>query len=404
LPLTSLADDVAAFDGVMERLDGPVVLVGHAYAGDVIAALSSGRRSGCRLVFHKAKARSFTFARLEGVHVAAASPRSPRRTRIPPNLLAIPFGLSGLGDAWDAARPLLSVSAAVPQAIYILAALVWLALVLAYAAQGRRQMLLDLHDPVQSPFVALAVITPMILAAALASVAYPAGRVLVVVFLVMTLLLGGWLTGQWMVGDLSQDVFHPGYFLPTVAGGLVGAYAAAAVHLHGVAVASFGIGIICWLLLGSTVLSPLFFRPTLPPTLIPTLAIEAAPPALAGFAYFAVNGRIIDSFAYALGGYAVLMVLVQMRFIPCYRRLRFSPGFWAFAFAYGVVAADTLVWITLTRPAGATGYAVAVITLITLFIAAIAVRTVIAVARGRFPGAPQPAQPESPAHLSRGRP
>jgi pimeloyl-ACP methyl ester carboxylesterase len=37
LPLTSLADDVAALDRVIERLPGPVVLVGHAYAGAVIA-------------------------------------------------------------------------------------------------------------------------------------------------------------------------------------------------------------------------------------------------------------------------------------------------------------------------------------------------------------------------------
>lgn len=38
LPLTSLADDVAALDRVIERIDGPVVLAGHAYAGAVIAA------------------------------------------------------------------------------------------------------------------------------------------------------------------------------------------------------------------------------------------------------------------------------------------------------------------------------------------------------------------------------
>src|SRR5262249_29146936 len=37
LPLTSLADDIAAVERVLERLDGPVVLVGHAYAGAVIA-------------------------------------------------------------------------------------------------------------------------------------------------------------------------------------------------------------------------------------------------------------------------------------------------------------------------------------------------------------------------------
>src|SRR6516225_7453117 len=37
LPLTSLADDIAAVGRVLERLDSLVVLAGHAYAGAVIA-------------------------------------------------------------------------------------------------------------------------------------------------------------------------------------------------------------------------------------------------------------------------------------------------------------------------------------------------------------------------------
>ena len=36
LPLTSLTDDVAALDRMIERVAGPVILVGHAYAGGVI--------------------------------------------------------------------------------------------------------------------------------------------------------------------------------------------------------------------------------------------------------------------------------------------------------------------------------------------------------------------------------
>lgn len=43
LPLSSLDDDVAALDRVLERVDGPVVLVGHAYAGAVIAATRSSK-------------------------------------------------------------------------------------------------------------------------------------------------------------------------------------------------------------------------------------------------------------------------------------------------------------------------------------------------------------------------
>jgi len=41
LPLTSFAEDTAAVERTLERASGPVVLVGHAYAGAVIAAARS---------------------------------------------------------------------------------------------------------------------------------------------------------------------------------------------------------------------------------------------------------------------------------------------------------------------------------------------------------------------------
>jgi len=40
LPMTSLADDVAALDRTLERVEGPVVVAGHAYAGAVIGSTS----------------------------------------------------------------------------------------------------------------------------------------------------------------------------------------------------------------------------------------------------------------------------------------------------------------------------------------------------------------------------
>lgn len=41
IPLTSFSDDVAALDRALERVSGPVVLAGHAYAGAVIGATRS---------------------------------------------------------------------------------------------------------------------------------------------------------------------------------------------------------------------------------------------------------------------------------------------------------------------------------------------------------------------------
>jgi tellurite resistance protein len=321
-----------------------------------------------------------------------------RLRRIPPNTFGIAFGLSGLAEAWHTAEPLLGTPAGIADALYIVAAAAWLVVTVMYTAHGPRPILADLRDPVAAPFVALAVIVPMLLGTALAPASLTAGRVVVVIFLAATAVLGGWLTGQWIVGDLALDSLHPGYFLPTVAGGLVGATAAAEVGLHTLAVASFGLGLVSWLVIGSLLFNRLFFRPMLPPPLVPTLAIEFAPPTVGGAAYFALSSGTVTTFAAALGGYAILMAVVQLRLIPLYARLRFSPGFWSFTFSYAAGATDALLWLTADKPAGARAYACVVVALITLLIVAIAARTAVAVARGQYlPAPPRPLYRTCPA-------
>jgi hypothetical protein len=52
----------------------------------------------------------------------------PGWRRFPPNLFAIPFGLTGLAEAWHAAEQTLHTPEAVPDALAIVAALAWLTL------------------------------------------------------------------------------------------------------------------------------------------------------------------------------------------------------------------------------------------------------------------------------------
>jgi tellurite resistance protein len=199
--------------------------------------------------------------------------------------------------------------------------------------------------------------------------------------LIPTALLGAWLTGQWIAGDMDITKAHPGYFLPTVAGGFLSAQVAPHVGLHSLGMLCFGAGVGCWLLLGSVILNRLIFT-TLPPAgLMPTLAIEVAPPAVAGNAYFALHGLRADTASYALAGYSVLMVLVQLRLLPLYLRLRFTAGFWAFTFSWSAVALLALHWLALTHPAGQRALAWLVCSAVTVLVAAIAVRTVVALGR-----------------------
>jgi pimeloyl-ACP methyl ester carboxylesterase len=86
LPLTSLADDVAALDRTMERVEGPVVLVGHAYAGAVIGATRSARAQA--LVYVAALAPD------EGETVAEVFYRAP------PHALAPKLEPDGHGLIW----------------------------------------------------------------------------------------------------------------------------------------------------------------------------------------------------------------------------------------------------------------------------------------------------------------
>jgi tellurite resistance protein len=150
---------------------------------------------------------------------------------------------------------------------------------------------------------------------------------------------------------------------------------------------------------GSTILNRLFFHRGLPAPLLPTLAIELAPPAVAGIAYFALTGDRTDYFAHALAGYAALMAVVQVRMLPRFLRLRFVPGFWAFVFSWAATATYALEWIALRRPAGADGYAVAILTLISAFVAVIVMKTAVLIRRGKLLP-PREVPRESPPEVS----
>ena len=57
LPLRGVAADVAYLEAVIEQLDGPVVLVGHSYAGCVITAAGASDKVGGARVRGRVRAR-----------------------------------------------------------------------------------------------------------------------------------------------------------------------------------------------------------------------------------------------------------------------------------------------------------------------------------------------------------
>ncbi len=114
------------------------------------------------------------------------------------------------------------------------------------------------------------------------------------------------------------------------------------------------------------------------------------PSAVGGIACLALSSPNIGTTT--LGGYTILMALVQVRLIPLYRQLRFGPGFWAFTSSYAATASYAIDCLARDRPPGHEAYAVVVLA-ITGFIASIAARSLSALAlavRARPCAAPPP--------------
>ena len=116
LPLTSLADDVAALNRSLET-EGPIVLVGHAYAGAVIALASPERVRA--LVYVTALAPD------EGEKVADVfyrlepHPQAPKLTPDSNGLIWLPEGAFATAFAQNASADQQAVLAAVQRPISV---------------------------------------------------------------------------------------------------------------------------------------------------------------------------------------------------------------------------------------------------------------------------------------------
>jgi pimeloyl-ACP methyl ester carboxylesterase len=115
LPLTSLADDAAALDKTIARLDGPVVLVAHAYAGAVIAETKSASVKALVYVTALAPDQGETVA--DVFYRAAPHPLAPKLAPDGNGLIWLPDAAFATAFAQHASREDLAVLAAVQRPI-----------------------------------------------------------------------------------------------------------------------------------------------------------------------------------------------------------------------------------------------------------------------------------------------
>ena len=115
LPLTSFQDDVAALDRALERVPGPALLAGHAYAGAVIAATRSEKVKGLAYVAALAPEEGETIADI--FYRGEPHAQAPKLAPDDHGLIYLPEAAFGAAFAPNATAEDLAVLAAVQRPI-----------------------------------------------------------------------------------------------------------------------------------------------------------------------------------------------------------------------------------------------------------------------------------------------
>jgi pimeloyl-ACP methyl ester carboxylesterase len=117
IPLTSLTEDTAALQRVIERTTGPVLLVGHAYAGAVIAAAHVDRVKSLVYIAALAPDEGETVA--DVFYRAAPHPKAPKLVPDAYGLIWMPEEGFGNAVAHKASPDQITMMAAVQRPIAV---------------------------------------------------------------------------------------------------------------------------------------------------------------------------------------------------------------------------------------------------------------------------------------------
>ena len=294
------------------------------------------------------------------------------------------MGIAGLSIAWRLAIRNVASASTIATVLAWAALAVFAALVALYSAK------LILHPsavraewthPVKAAFTPALTIAALVLAGALLPLAPVLAEALwwagAAGHLVVTL----YLVGRWIAHpDVRAEHIHPGWFLAPV-GNVVAPIVGVSFASTEVVWFFFGVGLVYWFALLPLVLHRLFTLGSLPPRLLPSLAILISPPSVAAIAWVALGGTWAGPIARVLLGVAVFQALLLLALIPQLRRAPFAPSAWAYTFPLAALT------IALLSAAEATGNrtcllaGAATLGAATLVVAALAARTAVGLTR-----------------------
>ena len=195
-------------------------------------------------------------------------------------------------------------------------------------------------------------------------------------------LIAAWkMVGMLSSGKMPTELITPALYLPVVPGGLVGGMALNAIEFSGFGYLLWGMGVGAWALLEMRILSHLFKGPLPEPTRA-TIGIEMAPAAVSTLTAISLWPAIpVDAILIGLGiaSGPILAVLTRWK---AWTNIPFSFGFWSFSFP--VAATASCIIEAVQRGSWPKEVAVISVSLATLIIGYLALRTLIQRIQGKL--------------------
>lgn len=308
---------------------------------------------------------------------------SPRLKSFPISWFAMIMGLTGFAMAWNRAEVVFDTGICVSSVLLGLAGTLFVVLTLAFAAKivkYPQEVLGEIRHPVKLAFVPTFSISLLLLSAATLHSAPALSFWLWSGGAALHLGLTLYVLSSW-IHHTKYEIAHlnPAWFIPVVGNILV---PVAGVHHASLEISwfFFSLGLFFWPVLTAIIFYRLIFHGSLPERFMPTLFVFIAPPAVGFISWFNLTGGV-DAFArvlYFTGLFFTLLLLVQFNY---FRRLKFFLSWWAYSFPVAAITIATLIMAQETGLALYTWLSGGLLTLLTLLIALLLGRTLLAVIR-----------------------
>lgn len=306
-----------------------------------------------------------------------------RLQHFPITFFATVMGLMGLVLALHSAEQVLPWTAPLAQGVLYFGLTVFALLALVYVAKLLRHpsaVRAEWNHPVRLAFFP-AVSISMLLSATACLADYPqAAAVLwslgaVGQGILTVSVVSGWISHRaFQVGHLT-----PAWFIPAV-GNVIVPVAGVRLGYPEVSWLFFSGGVVFWIVLLTLVMNRLVFHDPIPARLFPTLVILIAPPAVAFVAYYQLVGQI-DPFARILLNAAYVFAVLVLVQVPKLLKLPFALSWWALSFPMAALTIASFLYARLAGSAAHQAIGLIGLSVLTLIILGLVVRTTVAVLR-----------------------